>query len=589
MKGISQTLFITLIAFASMNAWVGGQESDAKRKLAHHREIRDTVIDTAEFPEEMPLSKFLAALRRQLPADKKVALRLEENELGKEASRLADAPVRCSGRRMTLTTFLRIAMRQAAKDVELDYDIREDGIVITRASSLVRHSCVYNTADVVRDMPSLLPSLKQCDADLFEGVESSDGMALLVRYLMSICPLRSRERMETLDGTRLAVRASIHNQDGIADTLESLRRMSDTAVFMNARLYEVDRDFYRKNVVPLFDDKRPAIVALDDAFLKKIVSHKLIRESEDRKLRPSEKSLFLSRHRVFYFVAALKEMGVRMGTGQAGVSFEVRPLVSADRRYLRLHITQRVAQLVGIDKTKVLDPATGEDVEIEAPNVRKSSWTRTIQIPDAGAILMPVSYRPAGDDRVWLLVARPYIWIEAEEKERGPGGQTTSKGIWKTQVPKEEEPPAAPAGKPLVLDDDGQAILQAVLTDVLTNPALADTREFYGTPADKTVALVDGDKLAWPRGFPAKLLGYKAVAPVPSDPFNEQRRVLGIRLDKFDLKDPKSGPLEGPIEICLFNTGGGANGWVIGGCSVYYRPRRDGKRWTVECLGLIDP
>ena len=65
--------------------------------------------------------------------------------------------------------------------------------------------------------------------------------------------------------------------------------------------------------------------------------------------------------------------------------------------------------------------------------------------------------------------------------------------------------------------------------------------------------------------------------------------MLGIRLDKFDLKKKKSHPLGGPIEICLFNAGGNANGGVIGGCSIYYWPRRDGQRWTVDFLGERDP
>jgi hypothetical protein len=598
MKRLSQMVFVVLIALAFGNAGIGGEEMDAQKKIARIQELlsEGPVIDTVGFPEEMPLSKLLAAVRRQLPGDKKIALRLEETELGKEACRLAEAPVRCSGLRTTLSTILRKALRQVTKDEELAFGIREDGIVITRAPRAV-HSMVYDAGDIVRAMPLLLPSLKHVDVELFAGVKSSDGMALLVRYLMIDIPLRPWEKIEIENGHRLSVRASYDTHEGIADTLKALRRTNDTAVIMNARLYEVDREFFRKHVAPLFaGDKeaseRSRIVSLQDELFKKIVRHQLILQSAERKLRPNEKALFLSRHSVFCYNAGRNaEGGLRTGTGLDGVSFEVRPIVSADRRYLRLHVTQHFAQLVKIDKSKMLDPATGKDVDIESPNVRKSTVTGSIQIPDAGAILMPVSYRPAGDDRVWLLVARPYIWIEEEEKERGPKGQTTSKGIWESEVPKEEAPPAAvpPAGKPLSLDDDGKAILQSVVTDILTNPELADTRKFYGTAADRTVALVDGDKLSWPKEFQVNLHGYKARTPVRLDPFQEQRRVLGIRLDKFDLKEKKSDPFEGPIEVCLFNAGGSANGAVIGGCSVYYQPQRAGKRWTVKLLGFRDP
>ena len=71
--------------------------------------------------------------------------------------------------------------------------------------------------------------------------------------------------------------------------------------------------------------------------------------------------------------------------------------------------------------------------------------------------------------------------------------------------------------------------------------------------------------------------------------FENQNRVLGIRLDKVDLKQMQAGLFDAPIRVCLFNAGGSANGGVIGGCSVYYEPKRVGKRWTVSYQGLLDP
>jgi hypothetical protein len=99
---------------------------------------------------------------------------------------------------------------------------------------------------------------------------------------------------------------------------------------------------------------------------------------------------------------------------------------------------------------------------------------------------------------------------------------------------------------------------------------------------------VDTETLAWPKEFKPETQGHKLVE-ARRDPFGNQRKVLGIRLDKFDLKQKKVDLLDTPIEICLFNTGGTANGAVIGGCSVYYVPKRVGDRWTVECYGTLDP
>ena len=76
---------------------------------------------------------------------------------------------------------------------------------------------------------------------------------------------------------------------------------------------------------------------------------------------------------------------------------------------------------------------------------------------------------------------------------------------------------------------------------------------------------------------------------VKEDPFVNSRRVLGIRLDKFDLKQKKRVMFDSAIEICLFNAGGSANGDVTGGCSVYYNPKQVSGKWAVEFEGLRDP
>src|SRR5262245_10500132 len=203
---------------------------------------------------------------------------------------------------------------------------------------------------------------------------------------------------------------------------------------------------------------------------------------------------------------------------------------------------------------------------------------------------MPLDYQPPGkenEDKVWLLVARPIIWIEEEVKEiRKGGGDFKPQSIWDSE-PSNEELPREPE-KRLPLNDDVKEILQAIITDVLTNPDLKDTREFYGTAKDKTVALEDGAELGWPKGFNPGLHGHTLVR-VPVDPFGNQHRVLGIRLNKFDLTQNKAGQRDAPIEIGLSNVGGSTNGAVIGGCIVWYVPKRVGKHWTVENAGLLDP
>ena len=60
-----------------------------------------------------------------------------------------------------------------------------------------------------------------------------------------------------------------------------------------------------------------------------------------------------------------------------------------DRPVVRLHVTQRVHELLRVDTIKKLNVASGETVEFDAPNVRKASLTGTVDLPDTGAVLMP--------------------------------------------------------------------------------------------------------------------------------------------------------------------------------------------------------
>jgi hypothetical protein len=552
-----------------------------------------TLIDTRDFPQQMPLAQSLTALEAKLPAGKKVSFRIDEGAFGKQLAQIAGATVKLRGQRnVSLAAVLRLAMSQVSKVEEVDYGIRPDGVVITRPR-LAAHSRTYDVRDVLNEMPWLLPSLKNNLADVFQNLEPTDEAGPLVRLVLNEVDLRPWETIDVLNGVKLVVLASPAHHEEIVNLLQALRRLADLEVVMNARLYEVDRAFVAKHVAPLFPvdappEERPRVVPIDKLLLEKITRQKLLLESEDVKIRPNQHASFLSRQSACRFAAGPrpdKEQRMLTGTGLAGVSFEVLPLVSADRRYLRLQISQKIVQLAGIDKTKALDVTTGKDVEAESPNLRRTSVTGTVQVPDGNPILMPVDYRPpdkGSEDKVWLLVARPLIWIEEEVRERKKEGQEISpKSIWASEVQKDQERASA---KPLPFNDQVKEILQAIVTDVLTDPDLKSTREFYGTAREKTLALVDEGDVGWPKEFRPETHGYKLVE-VRRDPFVNQRRVLGIRIDKFDLAQKKAYLMNSPIHICIFNAGGSANGSVIGGCSVFYVPKRVGKHWTVECTG----
>jgi hypothetical protein len=598
MNAHSLTLCFALLVVAPPAAFAGEKQADPDKKtqeaISRVEEILGMPVDTKDCAGETTFAKILAALEAKSPAAKRFTIRIDKEALGERFPDLANTPLNLPVmKNVRLLTVLRWALRRVGGADEIDYAIRPPGVVITRPR-LAAHTMTYDVRDALKQLPFQVPDRPRVMTETSRPPRPTDSPALLLQLVTETVDWRPWETVEVLNGAGLVVHASPARQEEVRDLLEGLRRSADVAVVLNARLYEVDRDFYTKNVAPLFvkdkeTKRRPTVVRIGGPLFKKITQQKNVLESEDVKVRPHQAEPFLSRHSVFRYTGSLDEDGApSSASGVSGFSFEVRPLVSPDRRYLRLEITEKVVQLVRIDKVNVLDPATGKDVEVESPNVRHTAATGTVDIPDAGAILMVSGYRPAGkehEDKIGLMVARPFIWIAEEVKEiRRTGGDVTPRGVWSSNVPEDEKPKGAP---PLPFDDDVNEILQGIIKDVLTNPGLKDTRDFYGTTGDKMFALVDEGKFGWPKEFKPDAPGFKLVVP-SRNPFVNGRRVLGIRIDKFDL-EAKPKLFDTPVEVCVFNAGGSANGGVIGGCTIYYIPKRVGKRWKVEYSALLDP
>ncbi len=136
-------------------------------------------------------------------------------------------------------------------------------------------------------------------------------------------------------------------------------------------------------------------------------------------------------------------------------------------------------------------------------------------------------------------------------------------------------------------------ILEAVVRDVLTNPQLRRARDFYGTEGRREAALVTvpGYDVPWPSGFESDLAGwtlFEMDGYAERDP--SAQRLLGIRIDAYmDEGDNPTLLFSAPISVTIMNVGGSANGSVIGGCFVNYRPRLEGGVWTVTLEGVFDP
>jgi hypothetical protein len=564
-------------------------------------------IETKGLTEEIPLAKFLAVIEAKLSKDRKITVRLDEKAYGKELKEILATPVQLPPvpQRMTVGTALRLAMSQTAID-DVDIVVLPSGVLFTTAR-LGASSKAYDARDVVEQLPHLVPTMDQHQRETLRGVDPRDGTALLVRLLASI-GLEDWESIQIRNAHRLIVYASARHHGEVFDLLAAIRRQADVAVIMHARLYEVDPAFFKKHIAPLFAQEAPGgilppvipdrrtVMPIDRALLKAILKQKLVQEGDPVKLRPGQKSVFLARQTPFRFDSGTppEKWDRVIGSGFAGVLFDVRPTVTPSRTHLKLVVSQSATRLIGITKTKRLDALTGEEVGVEAPTVDRVTTTGTVNVADTDPILMPVHYRPPGKEhanKVWLLVVRPEIWIQEEQDQIKAGDlKPAFKGsIWDAPTSKESDPPPPP---PLELTEDTKEILQTVLTHALTHPELKSTRAVYGTPKDQKLALADFGALGWPKGFTPQTHGYQLVK-TPVDTLEHPRRVLGISLERFDLKakEPADELLgtDAPIQITIFNAGGAANGGVIGGCHVGYTARQMGKRWVVEMVSAFDP
>ena len=112
-------------------------EPDKKQEAIQKiQKLLDTqLIETRHFQKEMPLAKFLDALEKQLPKDKKVALRIDKVAFGDKFAEVAAAPTRLhlqpTPQMMSLREILEWIINQGQYPVGVDFRIGITEVAIT--------------------------------------------------------------------------------------------------------------------------------------------------------------------------------------------------------------------------------------------------------------------------------------------------------------------------------------------------------------------------------------------------------------------------------------------------------------------------
>jgi RNA polymerase sigma factor (sigma-70 family) len=416
---------------------------------------------------------------------------------------------------------------------------------------------VYDIHDLMAKPVLGAPFAKQPD-----GAQASKAARLVQALVDELGPFAGqpgtdeKESVQILNGNRLVIHTTAARHAQITELLKTLRRWTDVAATAQARLYEVDAAFYNK----LQSVKRVPLEELEKQFLegnppkddlfKPLNRQKLILTGETIPLENGSQAVLLSLHDIISSLPSPQQAraGVKdRQTFQQGAAFLGTIQISADRRFIQLKLTEKATEVQDVLKVKVLD-VKDQEVAAEVALLKETSQTQVLDIPDGGAILVPVQYRPPAaraKDRWWVLWITCRIVIEEEDRQI----------------------------RQATLD----AIVPELLADVVKNPQLKTLREYYGTPADKRLAVVNSATWTVPEKWQPDLAGYQWVAPQ-----SKGNRLLGVRVEKFEESPTPQESNTSVITVTLVNAGGSDNGAAIGSSTIRYTARWSEKRWVVQ-------
>ncbi|GEM_PF-6409739 len=532
----------------------------------------DQQIETNHFAEPMPLAKFLDALERQLPGDKKILVRIDQEAFGDNYAELAATPIVLpqNTKQMNLAWVLNSARTRIK--IKHDYRIDAGGYIFTTPERAL-YTAAYDIRDILAKPETvgwLAPfgSFRAPPWNAFQenvqrrNLDVAEKAARVVQSLVAVIDSLAvepapfeRASIQVLNGTRLVVRTNAEKHSEVNNLLMAFRRFGDLWVTVKTQLYEVDDAFYTKlkNAKPVdweeverqfLEGKAPA----EGTLFKLLDKQSMVLAGDEVKVDDGLVATLLSRHHAVSFLPNRDQVIQQQKSRQAileGVAFQAGIRVSPDRRCVRVQLTEKATEVNQIKKVKVMVTNDGKEVDAEVPFMKETAHQREFEVPDGGAILIPVHYRPKAlqeKNRWWVLHINPRIWIDEEEMQ-----------IHQVAM---------------------EAALPLIVADVLKNPRLKSTRDFYGTPGDKRFALIDSDAWKWSKELKVEVPGHERTPAKRAG-----QRLLGIRVERT----------EPAIAVTLVNAGGSDNGVVVGGCTIRYKARAMEKGWTVKLAESLDP
>src|SRR5262249_30352272 len=146
----------------------------------------------------------------------------------------------------------------------------------------------------------------------------------------------------------------------------------------------------------------------------------LLLTGKDISIDPGKEGLLLTWSKAIEFLPTPDQL--RQGKRQPqrideGVSLRAQVQISADRRFVRATFTEKSLEIDGSEQLNVLVDEKGTEVPGEIVFLKKASLSQVRDIPDGGALLLPLQYQPRAlrDKGQWLAAEiDTRIYIEEE-------------------------------------------------------------------------------------------------------------------------------------------------------------------------------
>jgi hypothetical protein len=286
----------------------------------------------------------------------------------------------------------------------------------------IKPKAVVKTYDLKPILGDKCATTKMSDADavvrlILETVKVGD-----------LKPGTSGPQLVIRDGTKLEVTASEKVHGEIKGLVEALERLADLAIDIKTEVIELDPKAAEKLVEALPKPEKgkpqsPVLFGTNNQDEEEVLAEankvlktgKVIQACAARYANGIEVGL-ASRHAIATYSPTLdagRKPTAPLQCVKDGFALSAFPLVTADRRFVRVKLTEQSTIFHGLKEREIRGFGDAFMETRVSADVSDVGTTGSATVADGGTLLFKLAYAPK--DKVWVVVVQPTIFIQAEE------------------------------------------------------------------------------------------------------------------------------------------------------------------------------